>query len=147
MANISFFVGSVYGGAEQLAHDLCQQVSDNGHQGKVFHPGNVNDVKAAEVIVIVTSTTGQGDIPSELEAVYLALNSEFPLLTDKPFAVCTLGDSSYGDTFCGSGKKFSMLLNELQAKEVIERLEVDAMENFDPMPVAKPWVELLLSKL
>jgi flavodoxin len=147
MATISFFVGSVYGGAEQLAHDLCQLVTENGHQGTVYHPGTVDDFKQAQAIVVVTSTTGQGDIPTELEAVYLALNSEFPLLTSKPFAVCTLGDSSYGDTFCGAGKKFSTLLAELQGNEVIERLEVDAMENFDPMPVAEPWIINFLSKL
>jgi sulfite reductase alpha subunit-like flavoprotein len=138
--NMSIFVGSVYGAAEELANTLAEQLVQQQHQVTVHCPGSIEDVITAQNILIITSTTGSGDIPSELEGLYLTLNTQLPMLTDIPYGVITLGDSSYGDTFCGSGRKFSHILDELQAKRVIDSLEVDACVDLAPEDKASDWI-------
>jgi len=147
MSQISIFVGSVYGGAEDLAFTLAEEIKLNKHQAEVFLPGTVNDVKNASHILFVTSTTGAGDIPTELEALYLELKNQFPLLTDVPYGIITLGDSSYDDTFCGAGKKIDTLLQELQAKACLDRLEIDACEDFEPEEPALVWLNSFIKAL
>ncbi|MFP3449872.1 flavodoxin domain-containing protein, partial [Pseudomonas sp. SIMBA_067] len=78
-------------------------------------------IKNASHILIVTSTTGQGDIPANLAELYNQLNSTFPMLTNKPFGIVAMGDRSYGDTFCAAGRSFDELLRDLQAKPVGNR--------------------------
>jgi len=122
MAHISIFVGSVYGGAERLSEQVSDTLEQAGHQVSVFEQPTLDDIKNASHILIVTSTTGQGDIPDNLADLYHQLNSTFPMLTDKPFGIVAMGDRSYGDTFCGAGRSFDELLRDLQAKPVGNRL-------------------------
>ena len=100
MAHISIFVGSVYGGAERLSEQISDTIEQTGHQVSVFAEPSLEDLKNATHILIVTSTTGQGDIPANLAELYNQLNSTFPMLTNKPFGIVAMGDRSYGDTFC-----------------------------------------------
>ena len=147
MANIKCFIGTVYGGAEALAEQLKPIAEKQNHDLSLFNPGTVADFIESDVILVITSTTGQGDIPYELESLYLALESELPTMQNKPFAVIAMGDSSYGDTFCGAGKKFRELLLSLQGSEAVTMLKIDATENYDPAPVALPWFNTFLTAL
>ena len=45
--------------------------------------------------------------------------------------VATLGDSSYGDSYCGAGKQFHALLTELQVTQ-LPYVRVDAIETLEP---------------
>ncbi|MGB1029234.1 MAG: flavodoxin [Pseudoalteromonas marina] len=147
MAHISIFVGTVNGGAERLSDEIAATIKQAGHSAAVITEASLDDIKNASNILIVTSTTGQGDVPSNLAGLYYALNSSFPMLTDKPFGVVAMGDRSYGDTFCGAGRSFDELLRDLQAKPVGNRLEIDACEDFEPWPVTEPWLKTWLEKL
>ena len=147
MSHISIFVGSVYGAAEELAFTLADVFKTNNHQAQIFLPGTINDVKNASHLLFVTSTTGAGDIPVELEALYLEMKNQFPLLTDIPYGIITLGDSSYDETFCGAGKKIAMLLQELQAKAIVEGLEIDACEDLEPEKPALSWLNSYIKAL
>jgi flavodoxin len=137
----------VYGGAERLSEQVSDTLEQAGHQVSVFEQPTLDDIKNASHILIVTSTTGQGDIPDNLADLYHQLNSTFPMLTDKPFGIVAMGDRSYGDTFCGAGRSFDELLRDLQAKPVGNRLEIDACEDFEPWPVTEPWLQAWLGKL
>ncbi|MBO7926181.1 flavodoxin [Pseudoalteromonas sp. K222D] len=147
MAHISIFVGSVYGGAERLSDEVATTIEQAGHGVTVFNEPVLSDIQSASHILIITSTTGQGDVPDNLADFYNQLNSTFPMLTDKPFGIIAMGDRSYGDTFCGAGRSFDELLRDLQAKPVGNRLEVDACEDFEPWPVTEPWLTTWLGKL
>jgi flavodoxin len=147
MAHISIFVGTVNGGAQRLSDDIAATIKQAGHSAAVITEASLDDIKNASNILIVTSTTGQGDVPSNLAGLYYALNSSFPMLTDKPFGVVAMGDRSYGDTFCGAGRSFDELLRDLQAKPVGNRLEIDACEYFEPWTVTEPWLKTWLEKL
>lgn len=147
MAKLSIFVGSVYGNAQNVAEQLHDALSGKGIESEVFADASVDDFVSAEAILVVTSTTGQGDIPPNLEFTFDELKDQSPMLSGKPFAVAALGDSSYGDSYCGAGKHFYELLTELQGKAVAPMLEVDAIETLEPEKDVIDWFDSVQADL
>ena len=149
MAKISLLVGSVYGGAEAVAQQLQSALDQAGHQASISDAQTATSLvsEAADAWLVVTSTTGSGDIPDTILPLFLSLQSEFPMLSDLKYGVVALGDSSYGDTFCGGGRQFGQLLEELGAKELCPLLTIDACEHFDGAPVALEWLPNWLTQL
>ncbi|MGB3725589.1 MAG: flavodoxin domain-containing protein [Glaciecola sp.] len=144
---MSIFAGSVYGNAQHVADEVHDMLSAQGISSEVFNDPDESDFTDAEAILVITSTTGQGDVPPNLELVYSDLRDNFPLITGKPFAVAALGDSSYGDSYCGGGKQFYELLSELQGKPVADMFEVDAIETLAPEDEVVPWVKSIVTAL
>ncbi len=142
MKKIAIMVGSVYGGAEYVAEQAVPLLERKGYQVQWFQPPELDAVLAFEpdCWLVITSTTGQGDIPDVLFPFYAACRDRFPLLTGKQYAVIALGDSSY-DTFCAAGKQLAELLAELQGTAVAPLLEIDAGETLQAEDVALPWLE------
>ena len=64
-----------------------------------------------------------------------------------PGAVLALGDSSYGDTFCGGGEMVRELYAELGIREVLPMLRLDASETASPEADAEPWLAELVQAL
>lgn len=143
MANISVVIGTVYGGAQYVGEQAQAFLQEQGHEVTVFDEASVDDFTAPEsdTLLVITSTTGQGDLPPNLESTYFALKDQFPLLTGKRYAIIALGDTSYGDTYCMAGKKMDELLMELQAVRVGENLMIDAAETMEPEEEAMQWLE------
>ena len=142
MTALTILVGSVYGNSQHAAETVAEKLAAEGIECEVTSDPQVSDVTDAGALLVITSTTGQGDIPPNLEFLFSDLKDQFPLLDRKPFAVIGLGDSSYGDTYCAGGKQWFELLTELQGKPVADMLEVDAIEHFEP---EKPVVEFVES--
>lgn len=132
MTALTILAGSVYGNAQYAADTVASALTDEGIPCTVHSDPQVSDIEEAEALLVITSTTGQGDIPPNLEMVFAQLRDQFPLLNRKPFAVAALGDSSYGDTFCGAGRQWHELLTELQGTPVADVFKVDAMESLEP---------------
>jgi flavodoxin len=147
MPSVSIFAGSVYGNAQHVAEEVQTMLGDEGVESEIFTDPSVDDFTDAESVLVITSTTGQGDIPPNLEFFHAELRDSFPLMDNKPFAVVALGDSSYGDSYCGGGKQFFELLTELQGKAVSELFEVDAMETLAPEEEVVPWVKSQVANL
>jgi len=143
MAKIAVMVGTVYGGAQYVAEQAIELLGQIGHQAQLFYPARLNDVQqfAADHWLVITSTTGQGDIPDDLVPFYVEVQDRFPLLTGKTWAIVALGDSSYGETYCGSGEKFHALFGQLQGKELAPMFRVDAGETLQPEDAALPWIQ------
>jgi len=141
MAKIALIVGSVYGAAQYVAEQALPLLAGFGHAVKHYEDATLDEVLAfnADVWLVISSTTGQGDIPDNLLPFYLDVQNRFPLLTGKQFAVVALGDSSY-DTFCGAGEQLRELLLEIQGKELAPMLRIDATETLEPETIALPWL-------
>ncbi|MCD9465352.1 flavodoxin [Photobacterium phosphoreum] len=140
MNKLGIFVGSVYGGAEELAETLAAKLTSVPVE--IFFDSTLDDFMAydADTVLIISSTTGQGEIPENLLPLYVALKDQFPLLPKQYYGVIALGDSSYGeDRFCGAGRQFDALLTELNSQSVQPRLDIDAGVNFEPLEVAEAW--------
>ncbi|WP_339722949.1 flavodoxin domain-containing protein [uncultured Paraglaciecola sp.] len=147
MSKIGIFVGSVYGNAQHVAEEVRTMLSTQGLSSEVFTDPTLDDFKKVSSMLFISSTTGQGDIPPNLEFFIQDLREQFPLMQQKPFAVAGLGDSSYGETYCGAGRKIFELLSELQGKPITELLEIDACETLEPEVEVLAWAETLLPAL
>ena len=141
MAKIALMAGSVYGAAQYVAEQALALLTRLGHNVALYEDAKLDDVLRfdADIWLVISSTTGQGDIPDNLLPFYLDVQNRFPLLTGKQFAVIALGDSSY-DTFCGAGEQFRELLLEIQGTEHTPMLRIDACETLEPESIALPWL-------
>lgn len=143
MAGVKILVGSVYGNAQHAAEMAEEVLAKEGIDCEVCEDPQLTDVTEADGLLVITSTTGQGDIPPNLEMLFLDLKEELSPLNGKPFAVAGLGDSSYGDTYCAAGKQWFDLLTELKGKPLAALLEVDAMECFEPEKPVTEFIETI----
>jgi flavodoxin len=143
MAKLLIIAGTVYGGAAYVAEQVQELLEGKGHQVEVTESPTVSDITSNDndTILVISSTTGQGDVPDNLAGFYNDLNAQLPLIPSKRYGVIALGDSSYGDTFCNGGKQFETLLGELQATQLGKRFDIDACEVLQPEDEALPWIE------
>jgi MioC protein len=148
MAKIALIVGSVYGAAQYVAEEAQSLLSSFGHEVMLYEEAKLDTVLGfnANIWLVISSTTGQGDIPDNLLPFYLDVQNRFPLLTGKKFAVIALGDSSY-DTFCGAGEQLRELLLEIQGTELAPMLRIDAGETLEPETIALPWLQQQFANL
>lgn len=147
MADVTLIYGSVYGGAESLAQTLKSQIKVRGHTAEILAECHIAQLQSANTILVVTSTTGKGELPDNLMPLYSQLKAQLPSLATQRFAVIALGDSGYGDTFCGAGRKVDALLLELKAIKICPMLTIDACKEFDPEPAALNWLNGFLGAL
>ena len=146
MAIISIFVGSVYGTAKAAAEDIKAELESGGHAVDVVEDAMASDLPtdAGAVLLICTSTTGAGELPDNIESFYSELKSAPQSLAHLRYGIVNLGDSSFGDTYCGAGKLMDEVLSDLGATALVPRLEIDACETLMPEEEAIPWaIELL----
>ena len=82
-------------------------------------------IAAEKLLVVVTSTQGEGEPPEEAVALHKFLFSKkAPKLDGTAFAVFGLGDTSY-EFFCQSGKDFDSKLAELGGERLLDRVDAD----------------------
>ncbi|MDG1583303.1 flavodoxin [Pseudomonas sp. GOM6] len=145
---IAILSGSVYGAAEDVARRATEVFDQSGFEA--WHkPGVALDellAFAPEAVLVVTSTTGMGELPGNIQNLYYALRDRFPAWAGMPGAVIALGDSSY-DVFCGGGEQMRELLLELGVREVVPMLRLDASETVTPDEDAQPWLAELIKVL
>lgn len=141
MAVIKVVVGSVYGNALDVAEMCAQKLTELKHSVELLRNATIDQVVTpeTEVILVCTSTTGQGDIPHNLLPLYDQLHDQLPPLSTAKYGVIALGDSSY-DTFAEAGYLMDSLMQQLQAQKVGDNLVIDACETMAPLEEAEPWL-------
>lgn len=148
MAAIQILVGSVYGGALLTARAIRETLESEGHRITVLENPVLDEMTGnTDALLVCTSTTGQGEVPPNLLPFYLSLREQLPQQPGRPFGVIVLGDSSYGDTFCGAGDLLEEALYETAARKVGDTLRIDALETMEPEQQAVPWVREWLTRL
>ncbi|MGL4545032.1 MAG: flavodoxin [Plesiomonas sp.] len=142
MARVGIFVGTVYGNAQLVADEAERILRVAGHDANIYEEGSLEDWQQylEAVVLVVTSTTGQGDLPDTIAPLYLAMQDTGLWQPKLRYGVIALGDSSY-ETFCGAGKQFDTLLHEQGAQRIQERLELDATSHPEPELTAREWIE------
>ncbi len=140
MANIGIIVGSVYGNAQNAAEEAETFLTNEGHDVQVHTDPDVDLLHDHDGFLVVTSTTGAGDVPPNLELFVADARDAMPLIPNKKFAVIGLGDSSYGESYCGAGKELFALFSELQGNAITDLVSIDAMETFAPEEDVLAWL-------
>lgn len=148
MLQLLIVSGSVYGTATVVAEDLKIFLEKSGHVVTHQDGGNCRILEdtSFDLAIICTSTTGSGDIPANLGTFYEELVSAPPRVTELRYTVIALGDSSYGDTFCGAGLTIDQALQDIGAQQIIAPLMIDAIEDHSPEDTAIEWVNNLISE-
>jgi flavodoxin len=148
MTDIQILVGSVFGGALMTARKLRDELSSEAVSVTVHEkPTLASLTDTSGPVLVCTSTTGQGEIPENLLPFYVELRDRLPMQEGRPFGVIVLGDSSYGDTFCGAGELIVEALCEAAAHKVGDTLRIDAMETIEPEEDALPWAKVWLRQV
>jgi len=143
MPKINILVGTMYGGALDVAEQVKPLFEQAGYTVAIIEQPTVTDIASSEadLALFCVSTTGSGDFPGNFVPFVRNLRDQSPSLSELRYGLIALGDSSYGDTFCGAGRALDALLEDHGATRLGERLEVDAMETFMADDAAIPWVE------
>ncbi|ELY4541938.1 flavodoxin [Cronobacter sakazakii] len=142
MASVGIFVGTMYGNSLLVAEEAQAILKKQGHDATVYEDPYITDWEryGDGYALIVTSTTGQGDLPDSIVPLYQAIKDQHGHQPTRRYGLIALGDSSYSH-FCGGGKKFDALLQEHAAQRVGEVLYIDAAEYPEPETLSSPWVE------
>jgi MioC protein len=138
---LKILVGTMTNTAEYVAQAIQMDCSDlldeidlvmmDGLDGAVF------DEDA--LYLICCSTFGTGDVPDNAQAFYAALSEQPKFLGHVRFGVLALGDSSYGETFCGGGRRFDERLRDLGAQRLGEVFCLDAQVVTMPEEEGTRW--------
>ncbi len=147
---VAIFSGSVYGTAEEVARHATNILNKAGFEARYFPRATLAELQAfaPQALLAVTSTTGMGELPDNLQPLYSNIRDQLPAAwRGLPGAVIGLGDASYGDTFCAGGEKMCELFGELGVREVLPMLRLDASESVNPETDAEPWLDDLITAL
>lgn len=141
MSHIQILVGSVTGTAERIADLAAERLQTLGHQVTVNRFAQLDDLLRSpeEVLLICTSNTGSGDLPDNLQPLYVQLTREFPPIAGRLYGLINLGDSSY-TTFGAAGQAMDDAFADLGAQRIGEPLVLDASSGDDPEPLTEDWV-------
>ncbi|VTN46737.1 NADPH-dependent assimilatory sulfite reductase flavoprotein subunit [Raoultella ornithinolytica] len=148
MPGITLISASQTGNARRVAEALRDDLIAAQLNVKLVNAGDYKfkQIASEKLLVIVTSTQGEGESPEEAVALHKFLFSKkAPKLEGTAFAVFGLGDTSY-ELFCQSGKDFDSRLAELGAERLLDRVDADV----EYQPAAAEWrarvVEVLKSR-
>jgi MioC protein len=139
---ILLVVGSESGNAEMVGDVVKDTLEGRGHGVETFRGGSLESARLPErdVVLIVCSSTGIGDLPQNIEPFFHELSGTRPRLAGLRYGVIGLGDRNYKESFLGGPRKWDALLTELGATRVGDRLELDATDNPAPDQDAAEWV-------
>ena len=142
MSKIQICIGTVYGGAEQVGELVAEQLRSTGHEVSLNTYARAEDLArdADEIILLCHSNTGAGELPDNLQPLYLHLTRDFPRIAGRRYGIISLADSSY-ITFNEAGKALCAAFDDLGAVRIGEPLVIDASNGDDAASLARDWVK------
>jgi len=142
---ITVLSASQTGNAHGVAKHLLSALQAEYLPAKLISAGDfkTRQLGKEDIILLVTSTQGEGEPPEEAVLLHHFLFSKrAPKLDDLSYAVLGLGDSSYPD-FCQAAKDFDSQLSTLGAHRLLDRVDAD----LDFQATAKQWIGDIVAKL
>lgn len=131
--------GSQSGSAEGLAKRVFKEADGRGFSARLLAWNDYAkaDLAQQSLLLVITSTWGDGDPPDNAASGWSWLNSEqAPALSGLRYGVLGLGDRNYTD-FCGAAKKFDGRLAALGAQRLVACGECDV----DYETAAAAWLD------
>lgn len=147
MATIQIIVGTVNGTAWKAAESAAVILQQLGHRAEVNEETTPADLlrDSTEVLLVCSSTTGDGEVPRNLLPVFSALDNESLDLGGRRYGVIALGDRGF-PRFAHAGLLMEDALYRAGAKRVGEVLTIDAQTegrpHFAAALWARDWIEL-----
>lgn len=112
--------------AEELAWMTAKSLSDAGTPARVVLLGDLEpaELKAAGRMLIVASTTGEGDPPDSMSWFVRTVMKTPADLSGLSYGLLALGDSTYAE-YCGFGRALDSWLKRSGAEPLFDYVEVD----------------------
>ncbi|KGD75067.1 sulfite reductase subunit alpha [Tatumella morbirosei] len=142
---VTVISASQTGNARRLAEQLRDDLLAAGVTVTLVNAGDYKfkQIGQEKLLLIVTSTQGEGEPPEEAVALHkFLLSKKAPKFTGTAFAVFGLGDTSY-EFFCKAGKDFDQRLEELGAERLLARADADV----DFQSTADQWRQEIVALL
>lgn len=126
MQPITIAFGTESGNAQGLADRAREALTREGLPCRVVDMLDVELERLAELetLLVITSTYGNGDPPSNAEALHAYVMKKCGPLPALRFAVCGLGDTTY-ERFAQCGRDLDRRLGELGATRLVDRQDCD----------------------
>ncbi|WP_312663226.1 NADPH-dependent assimilatory sulfite reductase flavoprotein subunit [Pantoea sp. CTOTU49201] len=124
---ITLISASQTGNARRLAEQLRDDLLAAKLSVNLVNAGDYKfkQIGQEKLLVVVTSTQGEGEPPEEAVALHkFLLSKKAPKFEGSAFAVFGLGDTSY-EFFSKAGKDFDERLAELGAERLLDRVDAD----------------------
>lgn len=125
--SITLLSASQTGNARRVAEQLRDDLLAAELNVNLVNAGDYKfkQIASEKLLVVVTSTQGEGEPPEEAVALHKFLFSKkAPKLSDTAFAVFGLGDTSY-EFFSKAGSDFDSKLAELGGERLLDRVDAD----------------------
>jgi MioC protein len=148
MASIQILIGSVYGAAEQVAEVAATRLRELGHEVSLNTYARPEDLvrNSEEILLLCHSNTGAGELPDNIEPIYLHLTRDYPRIAGKRYGVINLADSSY-NTFNEAGRMLDAAFADLGAVRIGEPLVLDACSGDSPEALTLEWIDAWVQQL
>lgn len=146
---VAIVTGSVFGTAEEIAWQAQDLLSAKGFSVHYRQQWPVDDLLALDpqALLVISSTTGMGELPERLQPLVDALEEHQPDWAGRPAGLIGLGDSGYGDQFCMAADHIEELFELLGLVPLQETLRLDASESVTPEEDAQPWLYSFVEQL
>lgn len=146
--HVTILFGTESGNAELVAEDLARHLGDRG-ETRVVDLGDLDpaDLDPRRVHLIVCSTYGDGELPTNVRGLRERLLAERPALDGIRYAVFGLGDRSYTKTYSRGSEMIDEALAACGASRVGEYGRHDAGGPLDAAEVAREWADGVLAEL
>lgn len=138
--------GTETGNAEMLAEDLGKHLGIGSASIVNMADADVSIFDTPTLLVMVTSTYGEGELPSTARALHASVLQRKPSLAALRFAVFSLGDKgTYPQTFAHGGKVWAETLRHLGARQIGDIGFHDASGADLAEEVAMPWLDTIVA--
>ncbi|GAA3789829.1 flavodoxin domain-containing protein [Amycolatopsis tucumanensis] len=146
MNKLTVLFGTESGNAELVAEDIAAALEENGAATRVVNMEDypVDELGGEDMLILVVSTYGEGDLPATAAPFHEALVESKPDLSGVRFAAFGLGDSTY-DTYNLGVATLRSTLTGLGATQVGETGYHDADSGLNPSDVAIAWAGVVLA--
>lgn len=146
---VTIAYGTESGQAELVAEELARRLDDGGTHVELVDLADIMpaDLDPGRLHLVICSTYGDGELPTNARAFREALLTERPDLTDLTYAIFGLGDRSYATTYSRGSELLDETLRSLGASRVGEYGRHDAGGPDDAAETAVEWLAGVFAEL
>jgi len=142
--DVNIAIGSVLGASEYVAEAVEAMLKTKGYNATCHFTPSISDINLEQLLVIITSTHGAGDLPDNIQPFINDLAGKD--LTGVRAIIIGLGDSSY-DTFCAASLTVESTIVGAGGSLLFPVFQIDVLHHPIPEELAVEWLSTKLSTI